>query len=693
MGWVFKARQPKLNRLVALKLLPASLTERDPAFAGRFEQEGQLLARLHHPNIVAVHDSGRAGEFFYLLMEYVDGVNLRQAMRSSRFTPAQALAIVPHICDALQFAHEEGVLHRDIKPENILLDGKGRVKLADFGIAKVLGEGSERTQETKGTTEVSFESHASLESFPSLTLSGSTLGTPNYMAPEQRDTPSEVDHRADIYSLGVVFYELLTGELPTGTLPRPSAKCEADPRVDAIVQQALQQERTRRQHSAGEMKTQVTQLTSALTPEEISEVTQFALHRRGFDYKSQRTLFGFPLLHVVSGNDPATGKQRVARGIIALGGRAHGWLAIGGCATGGVAIGGCAIGGLAFGGVALGGISLGGCSIGIVALGGWALGILGIGGFAVGYFALGGKALGVHATDAMNRPSWLLDWVRNAGRPSGAQVGGLVMGLNLAIMALISVPVLVKGWARRKAKSQAQAGVIKHPRPLAVPHLRGCLISVFGIALCLLAILHWLFGLVRVNTDSLGSSLPQGSLALIYKPHTDLRPNDIVAFHRPELNDTFLARVISAEATKATLRRNDYAVEIVSSDLIEGKVITILWRASTQLEMPVPRTGAYAKVQIYAPIDAAPFRPSRPIGNYASCQLLAEALFPNENKLHFEEERGTDLIKLILHDSDPEAARLRLNGIVEQMLNMQQDLKDRLKIEGFSLHEAPTIIK
>ena len=259
MGWVFKARQPKLNRIVALKLLPASLAERDAAFAGRFEREGQLLARLHHPNIVAVHDSGAAGGFFYLLMEFVEGVNLRQAMRSSRFTPAQALAIVPHICDALQFAHDEGVLHRDIKPENILLDGKGRVKLADFGIAKLVGiEGTEGTKRTEGTP--SFTSLESLESLESLTQTGTTLGTPSYMAPEQRDTPADVDNRADIYSLGVVFYELLTGELPSGSLPKPSAKSSADPRVDAIVQQALENERTRRQHSAGEVKTQIEDL-------------------------------------------------------------------------------------------------------------------------------------------------------------------------------------------------------------------------------------------------------------------------------------------------------------------------------------------------------------------------------------------------------------------------------------------------
>ncbi|RYD25114.1 MAG: serine/threonine protein kinase, partial [Verrucomicrobiaceae bacterium] len=138
MGAVFRIRQPKLNRLAALKIISASLAERDPAFAGRFEREGELLARLHHPNIVNVHDSGRSGDFYYLLMEHVDGVNLRQAMRANRFTPQEALSVVPKICEALQYAHEEGVLHRDIKPENILLDSKGRVKLADFGIAKLM---------------------------------------------------------------------------------------------------------------------------------------------------------------------------------------------------------------------------------------------------------------------------------------------------------------------------------------------------------------------------------------------------------------------------------------------------------------------------------------------------------------------------------------------------------------------------
>ena len=136
MGLVYKARQPRLDRFVALNLLPQSLAA-DPAFAERFNREARVLARLSHPNIVTVHDFGQSGGFFYLLMEFVDGVNLRQAMRAGRFTPQQAMLLVPKICEALQFAHDEGILHRDIKPENILLDIRGRVKIADFGIAKL----------------------------------------------------------------------------------------------------------------------------------------------------------------------------------------------------------------------------------------------------------------------------------------------------------------------------------------------------------------------------------------------------------------------------------------------------------------------------------------------------------------------------------------------------------------------------
>ena len=241
MGFVFKARQPHLDRFVALKLLPDKLAK-DAQFAERFNREGRVLAKLNHPNIVSIFDFGQTGGFYYLLMEYVDGVNLRQAMRAGRFSPTEALSIVPKVCEALQYAHEQGVLHRDIKPENILLDAKGRVKIADFGIAKLVGEDQ-----------------------PSVTLTntGAALGTPHYMAPEQLEKPSTVDHRADIYSLGVVFYEMLTGELPIGRFAAPSSKTPVNASVDEIVFRTLEKDRERRFQSAGEMKTRVEHLTEA----------------------------------------------------------------------------------------------------------------------------------------------------------------------------------------------------------------------------------------------------------------------------------------------------------------------------------------------------------------------------------------------------------------------------------------------
>ena len=283
MGFVFKARQPKLDRFVALKILPQSLAA-DPAFAERFSREGRVLAKLNHPNIVTIHDfgvaSGRAGsplpaeredeherrarsdapnpaQFYYLLMEFVDGVNLRQAMRAGRFTPNQALAIVPKICEALQFAHNEGILHRDIKPENILLDAKGRVKIADFGIAKLVAAVCDRRDSAED--DLRRSQTAATEN---LTETGKALGTPNYMAPEQQECSGEVDQRADIYSLGVVFYEMLTGELPLGRFAPPSEKSAADPRVDEVVLRALEKEKAKRYASADEVKTQVETITA-----------------------------------------------------------------------------------------------------------------------------------------------------------------------------------------------------------------------------------------------------------------------------------------------------------------------------------------------------------------------------------------------------------------------------------------------
>lgn len=445
MGTVWKARQPNLDRFIALKLLPASITERDPAFAERFAREGQLLARLHHPNIVTVHDSGQAGDFFYLMMEHVDGVNLRQAMLASRFTPQQALAIVPKICDALQYAHDEGVLHRDIKPENILLDAKGRVKLVDFGIGKLMAQ-----------PEILPEGRVASASADSLTLGGSTLGTPQYMAPEQVEKPADVDHRADIYSLGVVFYELLTGELPVGRFAPPSTCSAADPRVDGIVRQALERERERRQRSAGELRTQVDTILQG-----PGAAAPFYSMYASWEYKSAKMLWGMPLLHVVSGYDPTTRKMRVARGVFAFGGIAEGIFAFGGRAKGVFAFGGVAMGLIAIGGVSFGVLSFGGLGLGLLlAYGGLAVGSLATGGSAIGYYAVGGLAMGGHVVGGTTRGAHVYHLLQGAPLllrwMAGAMSWSMVVYVPCILM-LASVSVAVPMWAAEKLQGRSSS--------------------------------------------------------------------------------------------------------------------------------------------------------------------------------------------------------------------------------------------
>ena len=255
MGAVFKARQPTLDRFVALKVLPPALSS-DPDFAERFNREARALARLNHPNIVAVHDFGKAGPLHYLLMEFVDGTNLREVERAGQLTPEQALAIVPQICEALQFAHNEGIVHRDIKPENLLLDKRGRLKITDFGIAKLIGASAGKN---------------------ALTGANDVVGTPHYMAPEQIEKPQTVDHRADIYSLGVVFYEMLTGELPLGKFQPPSQRVHVDVRLDEVVLHALEKQPERRYQQASQVKTAVeaiagTPLPAAASGESLPEL-------------------------------------------------------------------------------------------------------------------------------------------------------------------------------------------------------------------------------------------------------------------------------------------------------------------------------------------------------------------------------------------------------------------------------------
>jgi tRNA A-37 threonylcarbamoyl transferase component Bud32 len=260
MGVVYKARQQQLDRLVALKILPPQIG-RTEAFAERFTREARSLARLSHPRIVMIYDFGRTGSgLYYFIMEFVDGTDLRRVIQSGELSTSEALAIIPQVCEALQYAHEEGIVHRDIKPENILLNKKGQVKIADFGLAKLLGRPA---------------------SVYTLTRADQRMGTPHYMAPEQIEHPHKVDHRADIYSLGVVFYEMLTGELPLGRFPLPSQKVQVDVRLDEVVLKTLEKEPERRYQHASEVKTDVEIISSEDHPARIEDETFEGVRRVG----------------------------------------------------------------------------------------------------------------------------------------------------------------------------------------------------------------------------------------------------------------------------------------------------------------------------------------------------------------------------------------------------------------------------
>ncbi len=266
MGAVYRARQRELDRVVALKILPPDIG-RDAAFAERFTREARAMAKLNHPGIVTLYEFGRADGLFFFLMEFVEGVNLDQLLEGSHLSSREALALVPQICDALQYAHDQGIVHRDIKPQNILVDRRGRVKVADFGLAKIVGQASSLSRVSSSAQESGkTETGATPVLQENLTEAGKVMGTPQYMAPEQREHPTEVDHRADIYSLGVVFYQMLTGELPGKPVEAPSSRLrgmQIDVRLDEVVLRAIEKEPERRYQQASQVKTDVETIASS----------------------------------------------------------------------------------------------------------------------------------------------------------------------------------------------------------------------------------------------------------------------------------------------------------------------------------------------------------------------------------------------------------------------------------------------
>ncbi|MEM7145612.1 MAG: serine/threonine-protein kinase [Verrucomicrobiota bacterium] len=279
MGAVYKATQVSLDRPVAIKILPSELfaagaapdpttdgtdssTGSDFQYAERFQREAQAMARLHHPRIIAVHDFGQAeitatgtgtpATFLYIVMEYIEGTDLDELKTKGTLTVDSILAIITQTCDALNYAHEKGIVHRDIKPANIMLDVNGQVKVADFGLAKMTGN----------------DPAANL----SLTVTSMAMGTPDYVAPEALEIGVEVDHRADIYSLGVMLYELLTGTIPRGMFQPPSQKNpDLDPRLDTVISNAMQSERDGRYQSVTELWQHIDEIRNSPSPAAVQQ--------------------------------------------------------------------------------------------------------------------------------------------------------------------------------------------------------------------------------------------------------------------------------------------------------------------------------------------------------------------------------------------------------------------------------------
>lgn len=239
MGVVYRGIQVNLNRPIAIKLLRCG-DGAAYAFEDRFRREAIAMAQLTHPNIVAIYDYDRIDDdYLFFVMEFVEGTDLAEIMRTGGMTPQLALLLLPQICNALEYAHSRGIVHRDIKPANIMVTRRGEVKVTDFGLAKKFDQ---------------------INSF--VTMTNMIMGTPEYAAPEQVDAHREVDHRADIYALGVMIYQMLTGQLPRGAWQPPSSKPGVDRRLDAIVIKAMMHDRNQRYQSVTEMRRAIEDITN-----------------------------------------------------------------------------------------------------------------------------------------------------------------------------------------------------------------------------------------------------------------------------------------------------------------------------------------------------------------------------------------------------------------------------------------------
>lgn len=234
MAVVYKGRQPSLNRLVAIKILPPQFVA-TPELLGRFDREASIVAQLNHSNIVQVIDRGKEGDLVYIVMEFVEGDGLDDLIHKGGLDTAAVVAYAMQICDGLAYAHGMGVVHRDLKPSNILVDKRsGRIKIADFGIAQIEDSGG---------------------IVATLTRDNASIGTMNYMSPEQRLDSHSVNHLTDVYSFGVILYEMLIGKPPMGHFKLPSVVRPDIPLgFDSIVRKCLCESPSDRYQSAGAIR-------------------------------------------------------------------------------------------------------------------------------------------------------------------------------------------------------------------------------------------------------------------------------------------------------------------------------------------------------------------------------------------------------------------------------------------------------
>lgn len=252
MGAVYRAVQRSLDRTVALKILPMEFSK-DAAFCAGFEAEAKAMARLNHPNLIGVFDFGEVNGMLFIIMEYVAGQSVYHSAYGTAIDQKEVIRLVSCICDGLAHAHENGIIHRDIKPSNILLDLNAQPKIGDFGLARPADRQVEEGEEI--------------------------FGTPHYTAPEVVNTPHSVDYRADIFSVGVLLHELLTGKLPAQDPRPPSAISHCDARLDKIVKKATMQLPAARYASAAEISKELQAIGTALD-QKVSHIPSAAAPRR-----------------------------------------------------------------------------------------------------------------------------------------------------------------------------------------------------------------------------------------------------------------------------------------------------------------------------------------------------------------------------------------------------------------------------